>query len=214
LRIKARRDAQNSAAQLGYAVIGPREYKDFDPYEYEIRNFGDLFGPGTHLKGGMDFDNQAKRYVLAFRQLIGGKRLFVFHSNASAKSQHILPWVIESIRVECNGKPWALVGDLNCEPTELATGIQIFAKYYKNNEWSAGFHRAFDGETYHAKGYVNRKGKKIARNLRTLDYAVCPQNAQVRVNVFDSYLHTKQCCKSWGVDYEFHPDHLPILVGL
>jgi len=192
-----RRGRRKASAQLGYTVIS-RGDTGFEPRAYEVPAYKDVFGFDPWKKGGGSFSKNSKRKVLEFASLCDDTDVYFYHANASDLSKHLVPWVAEAIRLrtEKHNYPFLLIGDLNCEPTELEVSLKSYeAPNYKKTGWAGKFKVTYGGKTHNAHHGC----------LKTLDYVIGKANEAVTVSTIDT--------RDFG-NLEDHPDHLPIIVSI
>jgi len=193
-----RRVKKAASAQLGYAFVA----KDGDfggvASLVDIENFDETYEFRTHKKSGNSFKNLSKRGVLEFNRLFNGVDVYFFHANSSAHAPYLVAWVAEALRRRVAGKyPFVLIGDLNCQPSELTNLL----KYYDHDElmghgYSDSFKCRFAGNTHNARLGAHK----------VLDYAITGAGTAATVSSWDTL------CFSTELGYADHPDHFPVVV--
>lgn len=172
------------AAQLGYAAFSTeghaRSWCSMDIDNHAIGSYGATFGHAPAFAGGGIFTNHSRRLV--------GKvdsrfpiPIYVYHANASDKSEDLVPWVLNDL-VENSPGGFILTGDFNCEPwnlTDIPAGVH----------WGTGgpTHNAFHGlySTYDYAFFYHCQGEVMAFDYRAqygIDYVSDHLPILIRVN--------------------------------
>jgi hypothetical protein len=109
--VRPRRTDSLTRQQLGYAAFD-RDLNNIPIQIEDITRFSVNFEDRITFRGGDSFSNQSNRYVIK----IGDENIFLYHSNASYKSQVLVPWVANHLSNSYS--QFVLIGDLNVNPDE------------------------------------------------------------------------------------------------
>jgi hypothetical protein len=210
LEHRPRRSKKRTSAALGYSLI-TTEGLDVTARKFEVPTFSELFGQPNHRKGSADFYLKSKRHILTLSHYMAGWDLYFYHANAESLggSRHKVAWAAEALRhANSNAndevvRPFVLIGDLNCQPTELRNCMgELQDIVDKDEKWLKGFQVSHGLETHTTKP---KKGKAALQ--KTYDYAIGTKGKgrTIEVKVIDTRFIGKS-------ELKFHPDHLPIVV--
>lgn len=198
---RKKRTRRGTAAQLGYALV--TDMFEEDPFDLKVQDISKYHvafpGLDPYKKGGSNFNQISKRNVVRLEGAGLGKKIFAFHVNSSHKAPYVAAWAAQSLRKSYPGEQMVLIGDMNCQPTELTTEFL----YYDHPAlmkpgFSSNFVTRHDGHTHNAR--------MSSGPTSTLDYAVAINNADVTV--------TKMAQPGGHDRLMSHPDHLPIIVDV
>jgi hypothetical protein len=181
--------------QLAYAAFGD-DMGAYDLERADIDDFRDVFGTSPIKKGGGKFSKQSKRPV-AYAGNYQGTHVYIYHSNASAKSAFLVSWVAESLNQDTGGN-FVLAGDLNCEPGDFSTWMDLSTGV---NGYTNHFAKRNNGHTHNAKSGL----------VKTYDWAVAGPGAPggTAVTKFDF----SNVIGAMGFDDDPRSDHLPIVIS-
>lgn len=191
---------KTASAQLGYAVV-TKEGTDYGITAslVDIPDYADVYNFATYKKAGGNFKSVSVRGVLEFSHLLDGVDLYFYHANASDKAPYLVAWVAEVLRQRTENKtyPFVLIGDLNCEPAQLANQLRYYdSNLLKGLGYSDKFSLKYDGVTHHARYDASK----------VYDYAITGKLTAVTVTSWDTLVFSAER------DRSDHPDHFPILI--
>jgi hypothetical protein len=187
--------ASKKFGQLAYSAFDT-DLNNLDLESAEIADFRDVFGSSPYKKGGGQFSKQSKRPV-AYVSYSGNRHVYIYHANATAKASFLTAWVSESLNQETGGA-FILAGDLNCEPPQFNTSIDLCTDvpgYYAN------FSTPNNGHTHNAKTGL----------AHTYDWAVAGTTGNV---VTVTKIDFTAVINGMGFQDDPRSDHLPIVVSL
>lgn len=188
------RATKKGKGQLAYDAFDT-DLNSLDLENADIDDFQDVFGSKSYKKGGQKFSKHSKRPI-AYVGQYGGRHVYIYHANASAKSSFVVSWAAESIRQDA-ANAFVLAGDLNCEPPAFNSAIDLATG-------APGYHANFttpnNGNTHNAKTGLTK----------TYDWAVAGSaGGAVGVTKFDF----SGVINTMGFQDDPRSDHLPIVVA-
>jgi len=179
--------------QLAYSAFDS-DLNNLELEAADVDDFVDVFGGLPYKKGGGKFSKQSKRPV-AYLGEYANVHVYIYHANATKKSSFLVAWVAEWLR-QNHGAKFVLAGDLNCEPVEFNTAMDLCTKDHNHKNH---FATPSGGQTHNAKSGLTK----------TYDWAVTGAGLGATVMPFD---FSKVIAEMKFKD-DPKSDHLPILVS-
>jgi hypothetical protein len=199
IAVKNRKYKQFKRAQLGYAFVS-EGLGDLDPVIIDIPNHDEVFGFKSDRLGNV-FKTVSKRLVLGFDQPFNGVQVYFYHANAVGHlATDLVIWVAEALRQRKKGKPFVLVGDLNCMPMDLQNRLYHYDTLLDaRRSVSKKLEVCFSGFTHNA----------TVEASKTLDYAINGGSA-LTVRTWSG----KRRHSTDSNSYTDFPDHFPITIDV
>lgn len=190
---------------LGYSGISAPDYDAVALERFPVPKFNEVFATTSHRKGGNEFTRQSKRMVVAAGNW-GGVPIYLYHANASYRAAFVVSWVAAALHAEEEGD-FLLVGDLNCEPSQFKSEIDVCAREI-DPQFHKQFYRCYGGDTHNARTGLSK----------TYDWAIAGGEVDpgVEVTAIDltASLRALNLIPKNGNPSSVLSDHLPILVTI
>jgi len=196
----AKKTNKKTSSQLGYAAI-KKNLETINISSIQPRNYKIVSQTGRYLKGGSSFKGQSKRKVAYIGQ-IGTLKIYMYHSNASTKAAAMTSWVAHACYEDSKGS-FLLVGDFNCEPSNLIKALKFNASDNTAANNDKKIFTALQNMVYYDTTNKTHNAKHVTMT-KVYDYAICSTNCDITaLKDLRDVIPTKSLS-----------DHLPIFIDI